>query len=579
MVEAPAGATGGASGGGGGGVGGGGAGRPEEEERKLRFEAATKRYFLHYCCQSDGDGDGDGDGGGDERGTGAGGGKRAGAGDKGRTKGAAQRPPAPARARAPAPCVHFGCGAPCEALFEGFFMELPAARQYVALFSSSEADAGGSSPNAGGVAGGGGGSTATDPYARACLEANAARLADLAEADLRRGRTLDALRRALLLVLLQDPAPAAPGPLAPAALVPLEELLAPSRRHHHHHRPAAQQQHQQQQQQRDMLLSAAPSLVRALSSGAAVIAGVARELEAVRVAARLWPARRLLLAEQARAEAEAGAAAGGSSGGEDALGGGGTAAARLAWAEGFCMEARLLEQLAELAPRVRSCAGGGVFSGISACVDELLARLPSEAPALLPPAGGDAASAAVDACAAAALAAAEPVAAALQGLLEAAELSLADGLLDRCRDAAWALQRLGVRLADAVAARAAAAAAADETAAETATASSSSAAAAAAAAPEWVLDVRAATDAQVRSGGLPARAAPEGVLLQYAVDAKLDALLAALFLEFTAPPLTAAPFPRLVRMLRAQAARLDLWRVRWWAVRVWEGGKGVHHAR
>jgi hypothetical protein len=41
----------------------------------------------------------------------------------------------------------------------------------------------------------------------------------------------------------------------------------------------------------------------------------------------------------------------------------------------------------------------------------------------------------------AALAAAAPAALALQRLLEAAALSLADGLLERCRDVAWTLHR------------------------------------------------------------------------------------------------------------------------------------------
>jgi hypothetical protein len=102
-----------------------------------------------------------------------------------------------------------------------------------------------------------------------------------------------------------------------------------------------------------------------------------------------------------------------------------------------------------------------------------------------------------------------------QHLLEAAELSLADGLLDRCRDVAWSLHRcgggvracgppphtrsptapplapprcppprFGIRLVDSLMERAASSAPADE---------------GGWAAPGWVLDVRSVTEAQVGS--------------------------------------------------------------------------------
>lgn len=66
---------------------------------------------------------------------------------------------------------------------------------------------------------------------------------------------------------------------------------------------------------------------------------------------------------------------------------------------------------------------------------------------------------------------------------------------------------------------------------------------------------------QVRSGAVAERVAVEGVMLQYAIDTKLDELLASLFAGFTSPPLALNPYPRLVHMMRVQAARLDLWRV------------------
>jgi hypothetical protein len=67
---------------------------------------------------------------------------------------------------------------------------------------------------------------------------------------------------------------------------------------------------------------------------------------------------------------------------------------------------------------------------------------------------------------------------------------------------------------------------------------------------------------QVSAGRLAARIAPEGVMLQYAVDSGLDGLLADLYLHLTRPPLDANPLPAVVQQLRARAALLELWRVR-----------------
>lgn len=45
------------------------------------------------------------------------------------------------------------------------------------------------------------------------------------------------------------------------------------------------------------------------------------------------------------------------------------------------MEAKLLDQLLALTPRIRACSGSGIFAGISAVVEELAAQLPREVPA------------------------------------------------------------------------------------------------------------------------------------------------------------------------------------------------------
>jgi hypothetical protein len=78
------------------------------------------------------------------------------------------------------------------------------------------------------------------------------------EANLRAGETMEAFRRTLLLVLLQDGAACGPGaPLTQPEIVSMEELLVA--------RPRADEV--------SMVLSSALSLIRMLNSGAAVIAG------------------------------------------------------------------------------------------------------------------------------------------------------------------------------------------------------------------------------------------------------------------------------------------------------------------
>jgi hypothetical protein len=54
------------------------------------------------------------------------------------------------------------------------------------------------------------------------------------------------------------------------------------------------------------------------------------------------------------------------------------------------------------------------------------------------------------------------------------------------------------------------------------------------------------------------RVATEGVMLQYAVDTKLDLCLSNIYEAVTKPPLPLNPYPRLLHILRAHAAKLDL---------------------
>lgn len=66
------------------------------------------------------------------------------------------------------------------------------------------------------------------------------------------------------------------------------------------------------------------------------------------------------------------------------------------------------------------------------------------------------------------------------------------------------------------------------------------------------------TISQVRAGAVAERVATEGVLLQYAVDTKLDMCLSNIYEAVTRPPLPLNPYPRLLHILRANAAKLDL---------------------
>lgn len=50
-------------------------------------------------------------------------------------------------------------------------------------------------------------------------------------------------------------------------------------------------------------------------------------------------------------------------------------------------------------------------------------------------------------------------------------------------------------------------------------------------------------------------------MLQYAVDTKLDLCLSSMYEAVTKPPLPLNPYPRLLHILRAHAARLDLFQV------------------
>ncbi|KAK9816441.1 hypothetical protein WJX72_000269 [[Myrmecia] bisecta] len=76
--------------------------------------------------------------------------------------------------------------------------------------------------------------------------------------------------------------------------------------------------------------------------------------------------------------------------------------------------------------------------------------------------------------------------------------------------------------------------------------------------PGWVVHVPKVAQARFRNGSLAQKVSREGVMLQYAVDTGLDAVLADMFGMLTEPPLPRNPFPAVARMLTAQAWRLEL---------------------
>eukprot|EP00232_Nephroselmis_pyriformis_P010010 CAMPEP_0182898984 /NCGR_PEP_ID=MMETSP0034_2-20130328/27810_1 /TAXON_ID=156128 /ORGANISM="Nephroselmis pyriformis, Strain CCMP717" /LENGTH=524 /DNA_ID=CAMNT_0025032981 /DNA_START=40 /DNA_END=1611 /DNA_ORIENTATION=+ len=76
---------------------------------------------------------------------------------------------------------------------------------------------------------------------------------------------------------------------------------------------------------------------------------------------------------------------------------------------------------------------------------------------------------------------------------------------------------------------------------------------------QFVLDVAAETAANKESHAAGHAFAREAVLLQYAVDTRLDEVLQSLLLELTEPPLLRNPYSRLVRRLRSQGVKMELW--------------------
>ena len=70
--------------------------------------------------------------------------------------------------------------------------------------------------------------------------------------------------------------------------------------------------------------------------------------------------------------------------------------------------------------------------------------------------------------------------------------------------------------------------------------------------------VQDVSEQQVRSGALPERLAPEGVLLRYAVDCQLDQMLARVYAGVTTPPLLPHPLGKVMSTIRGEACKMEL---------------------
>eukprot|EP00892_Ulva_mutabilis_P007259 jgi/Ulvmu1/4905/UM020_0191.1 len=76
---------------------------------------------------------------------------------------------------------------------------------------------------------------------------------------------------------------------------------------------------------------------------------------------------------------------------------------------------------------------------------------------------------------------------------------------------------------------------------------------------QWKLPVQEACARETFAGRLPDMHASEGVHLQYAVDTRLDDLLALVFQAVTEPPLLDKPFCRILNVVRVQGKGTELW--------------------
>ncbi|GLI65138.1 hypothetical protein VaNZ11_008596, partial [Volvox africanus] len=409
-----------------------------------------------------------------------------------------------ARSTLTQPMTHFGCD-PYDALYGGYFLDVSSARQYAILYLGTD----------------------REPYHRDNLTKQMDFLRASIDVDLQHGDSLTAWHHLLVLVLLHDPTTVKVGPLVPESFPSLETL--------------ALRAPKVLGTEVGLLLSTLPNLLRINNSAASVLEGIVREVEALAIAAARLPAK--LAAVKVAAEAVGPAPTPRTGDSRRTVRTPDVSRAMSVWLAAFGLEGRLLSQLLGLKDRILAATGSGtgLFAGISLMVQRLVSELPPEVPALAP-------------AAAAALAAAQSRATLLRHLLHAAALTVAHGFVTRCGDVKWALYFLRIPVANST----------DLAALQTVAAAGGGGGGlqeggAAPPPATWVLDVGMVRGTQVRSGALAERVSTEGVMLQYAVDTKMDELLAKIWLVMTEPPLPVNPYPRLLQLLRTQATKLELW--------------------
>ncbi|GAX80614.1 hypothetical protein CEUSTIGMA_g8049.t1 [Chlamydomonas eustigma] len=453
---------------------------------------------------------------------------------------------------------------PYEALYQGYFISISSARQYLALYAGESL-------------------ASRDPYSKENLEANVDSLKRQIQRGLHQKESLEAYRQLLLLLMLSDDQVTRAPSLEQYMIRSLDECCTSY--------PASNQPQRRRggggssraapvASQSDLLLRVIPNILRILSSMAAEMSDISKELRSTMAIARAWPSRLSTLKAQEEALSRSGSAASAiaspysaqqgsacddraasnrlsrmntaSVRGDTPAGGRRPSAAvvtpstgtsrrtlrtaevaseTLVWLRTFDMESRLLKQLGDLKKQALACVGRGLFSGFSIMVELIIRDIPDEVPI---------------AVSSRTLPRLQRTVHNVVQLLNAISLTIAHGFLGRCLDVAWAMGRLGMQVATSVErfSNVDVVAMADD----------------GLFIPDWVLDVKALEASQVKSGGLPARLATEGVMLQYCVDTHLDELLASLWLQITKPPMPVNPFPKLMNLIRSHATRMELWR-------------------
>ncbi|KAF5834756.1 hypothetical protein DUNSADRAFT_8444 [Dunaliella salina] len=421
---------------------------------------------------------------------------------------------------------HYGT-MPYEALYEGYFLTLSTARQYMQMFQEVD----------------------KQPYGPVALPSNLESLKRQIERTLYAGKSLDAFRQLLHLILIQDAEVTLSSQLSIKHVRSLEQTIMTGRgRARGRGNPAAHGR-VSGLLANPTVLGVVPNLLRTLASSAATIQGISREVEAISSAGDKWPAK-VKQMRQAHAEAVMEgrlktAQTAGSINSRRTLRTPEVDSSMLSWLNTFDMEGKLLLQLEGIKRNVQASMGKGVFSGSMSsravyeqlfwCWQLLRHNLFNFLDRFLDPL--------------------QVVLVQLVQLLHVGSLTIAHSFLGRCADIVWGLNCVGVQVTSIADVQEAS----GEAAMRSGAGGQLDSAAESALTPDWVLDVHSVAGAQVQNGGLAERVSVEGAMLQYAVDVHLDETLSMLWHQVSQPPQPLNPFPKLMHIVRSRAAKMELW--------------------